>query len=194
MPLRLREMCLQAGEIADRRVEPDVEVLARRVRESRMPKYGASREMSQSASALSPSPSSHSLRLVGDLGLQPAVSCVHAAQELDARRVRQPKKKCSDACSTGLRAGQRRVRVLQVGRRVDRAAVLAGVAVLVLRAALRALALDVAVGQEHALHRIVELLDRLACRSSPAAFERAVDVLRQLDVLRRVRRVPVCRS
>jgi hypothetical protein len=46
-----------------------------------------------------------------------------------------------------LRPGERRVRVLQVRGRVDRAAVLAGIAVLVLRAALRAFALDVAVGR-----------------------------------------------
>ncbi len=64
------------------------------------------------------------------------------------------------------RAGQRRIRIDQIGRRVDRAAVLAGIAVLVLGAALRALALDVAVGQEHLLDRIEELLDRLGVDQS----------------------------
>jgi len=54
-----REMRLEAREVADRRVEPDVEVLAG-ASGIGMPRYGASREMSQSASALPPSPASPS--------------------------------------------------------------------------------------------------------------------------------------
>ena len=88
------------------------------------------------------------------------------------------------------RAGQHGIGLDQVGRRIGRAADLAVVAVLVLRATLRAGALDVAVGQEHALHGIVELLDR-ARFDEAFGLQRAVDRLRQLDVLGRIGRVPV---
>src|SRR6266850_1284885 len=69
-----------------------------------------------------------------------------------------------------LGAGKRRVGVLQLRRRIDGAAVLACVSVLVLRAAIRAFAFDVAVGEEHALHGIVELLDRLGV-DQPSLFQ-----------------------
>ncbi len=67
----------------------------------------------------------------------------------------------------GSRAGQRRVRLDEIGRRVERAAVLARVAVLILGSALRAGALDVAIRQEHRLDRVVELLDRLGVDERP---------------------------
>ena len=90
----------------------------------------------------------------------------------------------------GLGAGERGVGVDQVGRRVDDAAVLAGIRVLILRVAVRTFALDVAIGQEHALHRIEELLHRL--HIDEIRFpQSAIDLLRQLGVLRRMRRVPV---
>ena len=56
--------------------------------------------------------------------------------------------------------------------------------------ALGAFALDVAVGQEHALDRVVELLDG-AGLDQVLRLERAVDVLRQRHVLGRVGGVPV---
>ena len=61
---------------------------------------------------------------------------------------------------------------------------------MILRPAFGALAFDVAIGEEHVLHGIVELLD------SPLVYELCtiqapIDVLRQLRVLRRVRRIPV---
>src|SRR5439155_15868221 len=87
-------------------------------------------------------------------------------------------------------ASQDRVRILKLGRRVRRAAVLAYIAILVLRAAFRTLALDVAIGQEHVLDRIEELLDRLGVDQA-RRFEASVNALRQLDTFRAVRRVPV---
>ena len=90
----------------------------------------------------------------------------------------------------GLGARQHRVRILKLGRRVRRAAVLAYIAILVLRAAFRTLALDVAIGQEHVLDRIEELLDRLGV-DQVRGFEAPVNALRQLDIFRAVRRVPV---
>ena len=50
---------------------------------------------------------------------------------------------------------------MKIGRRVDDAAHLASVGVLILRVAVGALALDIAIRQEHLLDRIVELLDGL---------------------------------
>ncbi len=72
------------------------------------------------------------------------------------------------------RAGDHRVRVLEVGRCVGGAAVFAVVAILIRRAAFWALALDVTIGQEHCLDRIVELLDR-ACADRTAHAQRGVD-------------------
>ena len=97
------------------------------------------------------------------------------------------KKKCSLLRNSGDRPGQRRIRVLQVGRRVDRAAGLAGVAVLVGGAAPGTLALDVAVRQEHRLHRVEELL-HLADVDQPGVGQREVDRLRQRVCS------PACRS
>jgi hypothetical protein len=73
---------------------------------------------------------------------------------------------------------------------VDRAAVLAGIAVLVLGAAFGAFALDIAVGKEHALHRIEELLDRLGL-DEPGLLQAGEDVRGELAVLFGVRRVEV---
>src|SRR5712672_452269 len=74
--------------------------------------------------------------------------------------------------------------------RVHRAAVLAGVAVLVLGAANGALALDVPVGEEHAFHRIEELLYLLRI-DQLRGLQLAVDVLRELGIFFRVGRMPV---
>jgi hypothetical protein len=88
------------------------------------------------------------------------------------------------------RARDDRVRILQVGGRVGRAAGFAGVAVLVPGAALRAFALDEAVGQEHRLHRVVELFHRADVDEAPR-LQRAVDAFRQSAGLVGMRRVVV---
>ncbi|MNT47446.1 hypothetical protein D3C72_1841610 [compost metagenome] len=56
--------------------------------------------------------------------------------------------------------------------------------------ALRALALDVAVGQEHALDRVEEAVDGF-CDDQARIAQLAVDRLRQVDVFRRIGRIPV---
>ena len=154
-----------------------------------MPKYGASREMSQSASALSPSPSSHSRALFATCDCS-RPSCVHAFRKATHFGSDRREEVMLGRLQHRRRAGERRVRVLQVGRRVNAAAVLAGVAVLILGAADGTLPLDVAVGEEHPFHRVIELLDR-ARVDEAGLLEPAVDVLRQRNVLGRVRRVPV---
>ena len=160
-----------------------------------MPTYGASREMSQSARPLPPAVAVVAQpfeRLVRDFGLQPSRRLRPFAQEFDASRVGEPKEEVIRRLAHRSRAGDGRIRVLQVGRRVEDAAGFARVGVLVLRPALRAFALDVAIRQEHLLHRVVELLDRFRRdQRGHAIAQPAIDVLRQLDVLRRVGRVPV---
>ncbi len=182
------EVRLEAREIADRRVEPHVEVLPRRIgdRDAEVGLVARDVPVAERLVAFAFEPLAG---LVRDLGLQ-AIAERPLAQERDRRRIRQPEEEVLGGLQHRRGAGQRRVRVLEVGRRIDRAAVLAGVAVLVLRAAHRALALDVAVRQEHLLHRIEELLDR-ARVDEARGLELAVDVLRQLDVLGRVGRMPV---
>ena len=146
--------------------------------------------MSQSVRALSPVPSSHSFALLTTCDCSLPGRLQPLLDERLALRVGQLEEVVLGGLEHRLGAGQRRVGVLQRGGGVHAAAVLAGVAVLVLGAAVRALALDVAVGEEHALHRVVELLDRLDVHQT-RRLQLAVDVLRQLGVLRRVRRVPV---
>ena len=75
------------------------------------------------------------------------------------------------------RAGDRGIGPHQVGGGIGRAADFAGIPVLVLRPALRAFALDVAVRQEHLLHRIVELLDGTDV-DQPRRLQLAVDIFR----------------
>ena len=155
-----------------------------------MPKYGASREMSQSARPLASGASpNHSRALFATSGCR-RPCCVQPRRNSTQAGSDNLKKKCSEDFKHRLGAGQRGIRIDQVGRRIDRAAHFACVAELILRAADRAGAFDVAVGQEHRLHRVVELLDRLRVDQA-RRLELAIDVLRQLDVLRRVGRVPV---
>jgi hypothetical protein len=85
----------------------------------------------------------------------------------------------------GLGAGHHRARVLQVGGCVGGAAVFAVVAVLVGGSAVRALAADVAVRQEHLLDRIKQLLDR-AARNMAAFLQAVIDGFRQFPVFHRM--------
>ncbi len=182
---------LQRREVAHRRVEPDIEVFARRVGDldAEVRRVAADVPVGQRRSAVGAGREPFA-DLVEHFGLQPPRGLRPLLQELDAVRRAQAEEVVLAAAQLGCRARQRRVRVLQLGGRVDRAAGLAGVAVLVARAAARALALDVAVGQEHALDRVVVLLDG-ADLDQAGALQRAVDVARQRVVLGRVGRVPV---
>lgn len=78
-------------------------------------------------------------------------------------------------------AGDRRLRILQIGWRVGRTAFFAVVAVLVFGAAFRAGALDEAVGQEHFLFR-VEILGDRALGNMPGVTQLQIDLARQLTV------------
>ncbi|MNI54098.1 hypothetical protein D3C73_1089760 [compost metagenome] len=84
--------------------------------------------------------------------------------------------------------GDHRARFLQVGRRIGGTADFAVVAVLVGAAAVGADALNVAVGQEHALGRVVELRHRTAADVA-GRFQLQVERLGQRLVGRRIGRV-----
>ena len=187
----LVEPVLQRGQIADRRIQPDIEELARRVRDldAEVGCVAADVPVAQAALTLFILGEPF-LDLVEHLGLELARLGGPVLQELDAARVRQPEEVVVAGPEHRRGARQRRVRGLQLGGCVDRAARLAGVAVLVLRAALRALALDEAVGQEHALLGVEELLDRADLDQAVVA-QAAVDVLREFVVFDAVGRVPV---
>ncbi len=146
--------------------------------------------MSQSVSLFSPSAPSHSCSLLAASGCSVPLSLRPAAQEGLAARVGELEEIVVGLAQLRPGAGDGRVRVLQFGRRVGGAAGLAVVAVLVLGAALRALALDEAVGQEHLLDRVVELLDG-AHLDQAGRLELQVDVVGAGAGLVRVRRVVV---
>jgi hypothetical protein len=121
------------------------------------------------------------LHLVGGLQLQAARAVGRGApgpvtQELDGPRVGQAEEVVLGGLQHRLGAGDGRVRVLQLGGGIGRTTGLAVVAVLIRRAALGALALDEAVGQEHLLHRIVELLDGPGVDEPGAVAQAGVDV------------------
>ena len=190
----LRQMRLEAREIADGGVEPDVEILARRVgnRNAEVRRIARDVPVGQPLAALGRAVAQPFERLVRHFGLQASRLLGPFLQERDAGGVGEPEEEVIRRLAHGRRAGDRRVRIPEVGRRVEGAAGFAGIAVLVLRPAFRAFALDVAVRQEDRLHRVVELLDRPGRdQRRHAVAQPAVDVLRQLDVLGRVGRMPV---
>ncbi len=138
--------------VADGRVQPDVEVFAWRVGDSK-PKYGASREMSQSDRVVSSPSPSHSFILLRASGCRWGLPSCGLLPEVHALRksAHSPslKKKCSDSRNFGFGTGNGGIRVDQFGRGIGRAADFAVVAVLVLGVAFGAFAFNEAVGQEH---------------------------------------------
>ncbi len=193
-----RAIRLERRQVAHRRVQPDVEILARRVGDFDAEVGGIAGNVPVAQLGLAVFATQPLARLRQHFGLQMLAAVPVRArgpllQEFNAARVGQLEEEMVGRLQDGRGARQRRVRVDQVGGRVNRAADLAGVAVLVFGVALGAFALDVAVGQEHALDRIVELLDG-ARFDQVLGFQGAVDVLRQRNVFRRVGRVPVVKA
>ncbi len=103
-------------------------------------------------------------------------------QKLHATFIGEFEEKMFRLLQDRLGAGKRRERVLQVSRRIHRAAVFAAIAVLVRSAALRAFALDVAIRQKHALDGVKELFDFLR-GNQLVGLERLVNRLREFGVL-----------
>ena len=174
-----RAQRLEAGQVADRRVQPDVEVFARRAGDLEAEIGRIARDVPGAQAAFGIQP-------LAQLGLDPGngdIAFQPLAQEgLEAADLEE---EMLGIAQLGRCAGDDRLRFLEFGRRVGRAAVFAVVAVLVGRAAVRADALDVAVGQEHALVRVVELLHR-AMADMAVGLERRVDRFGQRAVARRI--------
>ena len=184
-----REVVLERRQIADGRVQPDVEEFAGRVRDWNPEVRRVARDVPIAERILAGS-SEPFAGLVDHLRLEPSGCIEPGAEKFDALGIRQPEEIVVGGLHQRLCAGQRRVWVDQIGGRVDDAADLACVGILVFRVAVRAFALDVAVRQEHGLHRVVELLDRLDVDES-RGLQPEVDVLGKRRVLRRVRGIPV---
>ncbi len=171
---------LEAGVVADRRIQPHIEILAGRAGnlEAEVGRIARDIPVRQGGGlAFGAQPFLH---LVGRLRLGQVGHPL--AQEGFAARVGQLEEVVRGGLAHRRGAGHHRVRVFQVGGHVGRAADFARVTVLVLGAALRALALDEAVRQEHVLDRVVELLD-LALGDQVLGLQRQVDLLGELLVL-----------
>ncbi len=111
------EVVLERGEIADRRVEPDVEVLPGRVgdRDAEVGRIARDVPVGERLVAFALEPF---LRLVRHLRLQPAVLRPRL-EERDALRIRELEEVVLGRLQHRRCAGERRVGILQVGRRVD---------------------------------------------------------------------------
>ena len=185
------EIGFEAGQIADRRIQPYVKVLSRRVgnfdaKVGRVARNIPIIDFLAAGLGVIGQPFG---KLVDDFRLQRRF-LRPLLQELHALLVRQLEEKVLGLFHHRLGTGNRRIGVLQVGRCVDRPAHFARIAVLILRATFRAFAFDVAVRQKHFLDRIEKLLD-LARRDEFARFELFVNFVRERNVLWRMRGVPV---
>ncbi len=172
----------QAREIADRRVEPDVEVLVLLAGnlEAEVGRVAGDVPVAQ--------PRAEPLGQLGrDGGLEPARAGPFAQHRLEVAELEEQ--------VLGFPLHRRRAAhhgdgVDEVGRCVGCPAGFAAVAVLVERAAFRAGAADVAVGQEHLRLLVVGLHDGLA--ADVARGQQApVDLVGDLAVFRRVGRVEI---
>ena len=177
-----RAEVLEAGHVADRRVQPDVEVLAGSVGNLEAEVRRVTRDVPLLEAAVQPFG-----ELVGHRLLKGAAAGPLLEHGLEVRQLEEVVQRFLEHRGG---AGDRRFRVLQFGRGVGRAAGLAVVAVLVGGAALRAGALDEAVGEEHLLFR-VEVLGHRAGVDVPGVAQFQVDRAGQLAVLFRVGRVVV---
>ena len=165
-----RAEILEARHVADRRVEPDIEVLARRIGDLDAEVGRVAGHVPVPEAGVEPL-----VQLVGDRRLQAAGARPLAQHRLEIAQLEEDVLRFAQHRG---RARHRRDRVDQVGRRIGRAAVLAAVAVLVGRRAARAGALDVAVGQEHAGLLVIGLADD-APRDVARGRKRAVHAHRE---------------
>ena len=181
---------LEAGQIADRGVEPDVEVLARRVGNFNAEVGRVAGDVPVGQVAVEPflvlgqNLGLHAGLAVGALARRPLV------QELLRTRVGEAEEVVRARLQNRHGAGNGAARIDEVRGRVHAAALFARVAVLIGRAALGARALDEAVGQEHADLFVVELLD-VGRVNQARGLQAPVDVLRELGVFRAFGAVPV---
>ncbi len=165
---------LEAGHVADRRVQPDVEILARLAGDFEAEVGRITTDIPLLQPGIQPFGD-----LVGHGILQGAAAGPFLQHVLE---VGQGEEEVLGILQHRGRAGDGRARVFQFGRLVGGTALLAVVTVLVLGGAPRAGALDEAVGQEHALFR-VEVLRHRTGADVTVGLELLVDQLGQLAVL-----------
>src|SRR5471032_2288308 len=181
----------QAGQVTDRRIHPNIEKLAWciRNRDAEVRRIARNIPVSQLFARFT----QPFADLVDHFRLQAAWRVQPVFQEFKAARVRQLEEILFRRLHHGRGVGEDREWIDQVGWLVSRTAHFAIVAILVLGAAFRAFALDVAVGQEHALDGVKEAVDGF--RDDQARIAQfAVDGLRQLHVFRRIGRIPVVKG
>ena len=141
----------EAAEISDRRVEPDVEVLAGRIGDLEAEIRRVARNVPILETLREPL-----LELARDAVLHR--TALHPRGQPLLERA-QAEKIMLRFAPHRRRTAHHRDRILEIRGRVGRAAILAGVAVLIRRAADRADALDVAIGQKHFRGLVVGLPD-----------------------------------
>ena len=173
---------LEAGHIADRCIQPDVEVLARLVGDLEAEVGRIAADIPFLQTGIQPFGD-----LVGHRILQGAAAGPLLEHGLE---VRQLEEEVLGVAQFRHSAGNRRAWVLQLGGLVGGAAFLAVVAVLVLGRTLGAGALDKAVGEEHALLG-VEVLGYRAGGDMALVTQGQIDGGGQLAVLNRVSRMVV---
>ncbi len=147
----------EAAHVADRRIQPHVEIFARRIGnlEAEIRRIARDVPVGELVLAFGTQPLLH---LVGGFRLQ-RTAARPFAQELLAAVGGEFEEIMVGVAQFRLGTGHCGVRIDQFGRCVGRTAYFAVVAVLILGVALRAFALDEAIRQEHVLDRVVILLD-----------------------------------
>ena len=180
----------EAGQVADRRIKPNVEVLAGCIRDFNAEIGGIARNVPVGKIAVEPfvifgeNFSLHAGFAVGAIAHRPVF------EEGLCTRIRQAEEVVRGGLQNRYGTRDGAVGINQVGRRIHRAALFARVAVLIRRAALRAGALDEAVGEEHADFFVVELLN-IGGVDETGILQTAIDVLREFGVFRTFGAVPV---
>ena len=167
----------EAAQVADGRIEPDVKILAGRVRDLEAEVGRVARDVPIVEAGVEPF-----ANLVAGLGLIQEMAAVGQrclgviAQERLA--FAELEEVVFRAAAHRRGAGHDRVGVLQVGGAVGCPAHLARIAILVFGATVRTFALDETIGQEEFLHRVVELFHRARGDEFRVVAQLAVDVVR----------------
>ena len=177
-------------QIADRRIDPDIEILARLIGNLEAEIRRIARDVPAAQAIGKPF-----LQLVDDFALQAAFALAIFQPRLQHRlEVGELDEEVRRFLLDRLGARDDRVGIDQVGRVVGLAADLARIAVLVLAVAVRAFALDEAIRQEHFLDRIVQLLHRPRFGVA-GGDQRVPDAIGEIAIRRAVgRRVMVVRD
>ena len=185
----LAAQVLERTHVADRRIEPDVEILARRVGDLEAEIGCVARDVpvGELVFAFRTKPFLH---LVRRFRLQMAGFARPAAQEALARIAGELEEVMIGISEFRRGTGDCGIRVFQFVRRISRAAGFTVVPVLVLGTALRAFAFDEAIRQKHLFDRIVVLLDG-AFLDQFRVFQSGIDFIGAGLRFRRMRAVEV---